>query len=211
MAETKECIACAEEILEKAKLCKHCGTTQDSQEFQDQSAKLTTHVCNHESLSDFAKRYSSAFSGGPKLKDALSQHGAEPVVAVFPKAKLSAEGVVEQEMIFTADTLIFAGYGSFGRYEEFELSSVSAVWITGAEISMGFSDESAIVIEFDSDTEDIEPRIFMLGSSNKKIKETLERLFEQLDSLSAHVPVGNTGETIAGGYTFEYGVGIITN
>ena len=29
----KECIACAEEIKEQARLCKHCGTRQDSKEF----------------------------------------------------------------------------------------------------------------------------------------------------------------------------------
>jgi hypothetical protein len=33
MAETKVCIACAEQILPNAKLCKHCGTLQDDPRF----------------------------------------------------------------------------------------------------------------------------------------------------------------------------------
>lgn len=33
MAETKDCVACAEPILPNAKLCKHCGTMQDDPRF----------------------------------------------------------------------------------------------------------------------------------------------------------------------------------
>ena len=32
-SETKECIACAEDIKQNAKLCKHCGTSQDDSKF----------------------------------------------------------------------------------------------------------------------------------------------------------------------------------
>lgn len=32
---TKECIACAEQIQESAKLCKHCGTMQNDRRFSD--------------------------------------------------------------------------------------------------------------------------------------------------------------------------------
>jgi hypothetical protein len=34
MSDFKKCIACAEEILVEAKLCKHCRTVQDSHNFQ---------------------------------------------------------------------------------------------------------------------------------------------------------------------------------
>jgi len=33
-SETKECIACSEEIKRQAKLCKHCGTLQDGSNFE---------------------------------------------------------------------------------------------------------------------------------------------------------------------------------
>jgi hypothetical protein len=33
-SETKECIACSEEIKKQAKLCKHCGTLQDGSNFE---------------------------------------------------------------------------------------------------------------------------------------------------------------------------------
>jgi hypothetical protein len=39
MAGAKECVACAEEILIAAKLCKHCGTTQDDPRFTFQESQ----------------------------------------------------------------------------------------------------------------------------------------------------------------------------
>ena len=39
MSETKKCIACAEDILLDAKLCKHCSTMQDDRRFQPDSAE----------------------------------------------------------------------------------------------------------------------------------------------------------------------------
>ena len=38
MNETTECVACAEQILASAKLCKHCGTLQNDERFQSNPA-----------------------------------------------------------------------------------------------------------------------------------------------------------------------------
>lgn len=48
---TKECIACSEEIQVSAKLCKHCGTTQDDERFHSGEIKPKSapsrkgHIC----------------------------------------------------------------------------------------------------------------------------------------------------------------------
>lgn len=42
---TKACIACAEEILDAAKLCKHCGTLQEDTSFISAQSAPATQVC----------------------------------------------------------------------------------------------------------------------------------------------------------------------
>jgi hypothetical protein len=214
MSETKECVACAEEILAKAKLCKHCGTKQDTTEFSENpSLELVPHECNHRTLDDVAREYRGTFSGGPKLKEASFTHGQEQVLGRVAKAKLSADSVLEQEMIITDKTLILAGYGSFGKYEEYPLNSITGIWLAEADISMGYSESIGLVLVFETQDDSIEPRIFMLGSAGRAqaIKEALDKILVELQSIAGHIPIGWSGEKIVGGYTIEHSFGIITS
>jgi hypothetical protein len=209
MSNTKKCIACAEEILAEAKLCKHCQTRQDAEEFTEASDPvLVKHDCNHtQTVAEFASGQSGNFWGGPKLKPLVSQHGQEKVVAVFPKVKYSIEGAFEEMMIVTESSVLFAGYGSFGGSESYPISSISALWLSDAYIGTGMSDTVALILDFETPRDDIEVRVIPLGTSDSKIKRTLQDLAPEFESLAAHVPVAHTGETVTGGYHTNFSFG----
>jgi hypothetical protein len=209
MSEMKACIACAEQILEAAQLCKHCGTRQDSTEFSDTNAPaLVAHNCNHtQTVADFASSQATAFWGGPKLKPLLDDHGAEKIVAIFPKVKYSIEGAFEEMMIVTESSLLFAGYGSIGGAESFSISDISALWISDAEIGTGFSDTVALILDFETDSDEIEVRVIPLGTSDNKIRQNMSALAPQFEAIAAHIPTAHTGETVVGGYHTNFAVG----
>lgn len=209
MAETKKCIACAEEILADALLCKHCKTRQDSEEFGgEEEAQLVPHVCNHtETVAEFASMQSGNFWGGPKLKPLVAEHGGEKVVAVFPKVKYSIDGAFEEMLIVTEQSVLFAGYGSFGGSESYPISTIAGLWLSDAIIGTGMSDTVGLILDFATVRGEIELRIIPLGTSDRRIMSGLSELAPLFESVAAHIPVGHTGETVTGGYHTNFSVG----
>jgi hypothetical protein len=62
--QTKKCIACAEEIVLEARLCKHCGTRQDDPTFSDENAgQESTPSSLADSLGEEEDSSSSFFEG----------------------------------------------------------------------------------------------------------------------------------------------------
>jgi hypothetical protein len=209
MSDQKECIACAEPILAAAKLCKHCGTRQDDEAFAEEiTPQLIPHVCSHsKTFRALAEEQPTAFWGGPKLKSFIDEHGSESVVAVLPKVKYSVDGAFEEMLVVTNKSLIFAGYGSFGGSEVFPLKDIKVLWLSDAVIGTGYSDTIALILDFETENQEIEVRVIPLGSSSSKALSAMQAFSEELEQIAAHIPVAHTGETVTGGYHLNFSVG----
>lgn len=209
MSEKKTCIACAEEIMAAAKLCKHCGTVQDDPAFNDDlKANLVPHVCDHnQTLSQFAETQTGNFWGGPKLKPLVEDHGGEKIVAIIPKVKYSFEGIFEEMMIVTESSLLFAGYGTVGKVASYPLTGIKALWISDADIGMGVDTMVGLVMDFEAIGQEVELRVIPLGTNPNKARQVLSQLGPIFEQIGGHLPVGHTGETVVGGYTTTFGVG----
>lgn len=73
----KECIACAEEIKENAKLCKHCGTRQDDPEYQNSEIDQT--VVASETWEDgLANGWENFRSAALQIKGTLENPASPP-------------------------------------------------------------------------------------------------------------------------------------
>ena len=209
MTTDKKCIACAESILIEAKLCKHCGTRQDDESFEEtQKPALVPHTCNHtQTFAELANEQPGPFWGGPKIKAFVPDHGEELVVASFEKVKYSVEGAFEEMLVITDKSVIFGGFGSFGGSEIHPIDSVQALWLSDAIIGTGYSDTIGLILDFETQDDSIEPRVIPLGTNSKKAMAALRELTEKFEQVSAHLPVAHTGETVTGGYHTNFSVG----
>lgn len=196
MASHKVCIACAEEILSAAKLCKHCGTSQDDTRFNAVKPALLDHECHHPSLADWHD-YFKGDPGIPKLERILPAHSEEKVVAYFYKvspaskkgSELFANALIHEaihlgEMIFTNENLIIASYDDPGSFEVYPLNSIESI-----EIHMELIDRNErLVFTFNNLTEiSIRSRYVSLGKRDRVKKEAWGVYSRQLLQLGAHV------------------------
>ena len=209
MPDQKACVACAEQILVAAKLCKHCGTRQDDNAFSgEQPPALMPHTCDHpQTFAELASEQPGPFWGGPKFKPYVSDHGDERVVASITKVKYSMEGAFEEMLIVTDKSVIFGGYGSFGGSEIFPIEAVKTLWLSDALIGTGFSDTIGLILDFETEDDSIEPRVIPLGTNPRKAMDALRELSATFAQIAAHLPVAHTGETVTGGYHTNFSVG----
>jgi hypothetical protein len=110
----KECIACAEEIKENAKLCKHCGTTQDDSRFSSESQPHSGDM-SHSAL--VAKAVSLFVEG--RFDEGLKV--IEPAVEAKDPEALASYGWAHHDMGDNKTALKF-------NIEAAELGSQGAMW-----------------------------------------------------------------------------------
>ena len=209
MSDQKTCVACAEQILVAAKLCKHCGTRQDDDAFTGgQVPELVPHTCDHpQTFAELASEQPGPFWGGPKIKAFVADHGDERVVAYITKVKYSIEGAFEEMLVVTDKSVIFGGYGSFGGSEIFPIATIQGLWLSDALIGTGFSDTIGLILDFETENDSIEARVIPLGTNPKKAMGALRELTTTFEQIAAHIPVAHTGETVTGGYDTTFSVG----
>lgn len=72
MGKTKDCVACAEPILEKARLCKHCGTLQSDERFRDAHEEPSPADLIGEAIAQFEK---GKFAEGVRILQPMVDEG----------------------------------------------------------------------------------------------------------------------------------------
>jgi hypothetical protein len=203
MSETKHCIACAEEILSAAKMCKHCKTMQDDSTFAEPPKPvLIPHECNHETLASWARRDARFMK--PSIKPILREHGNELLLASFDTTPKGMK-VLSHEMIFTDQHLIFGGYGGFNpRSEVYPLSIFDSIILADRfdddihRRIIGFLKEDKFVL-------DLRTRIIGKGMGRMPIEE----FNQKMNVVAGHVPVCESGEVFESHTETFYGVGFI--
>jgi hypothetical protein len=214
----KICIACAEEILEAAALCKHCGTMQNDERFKARDLSAPKHECNHPTLREWSDYFKNE-PGLPKLEKILAEHGDERVVAYFYKAEPTLkrgaellarnafhESLHRAEMIFTDKNLIFADYSNPAFFEIYPLATINSITL---DVELVDKRESLIFKFSRPGMVGIRSRFISLGKKEQQKMEAWRLYSNQLQQLSGHVLllkgediITSTGSSFIGGIFF---------
>ena len=122
--ETKRCVACAEEILEGAKLCKHCGVAQNDSRFVEQNNVLE--VSSVPSLNEIEK----FLHGQPTVGDLLVN---EPWASKFLSPESQASKAILSMKLFDRP----AGVEKFFIVSEVGIHSLSPMSFWKNEFASG--------------------------------------------------------------------------